>query len=41
MKRKKVRGGQGRCEWRSEAFVKIQKKNYFFFWEGGGGGVRC
>ena len=28
MKRKKVRGGgdQGRCEWRSEAFVKIQKK---------------
>ena len=32
-------GGQGGCEWRSEAFVKIQKKN--FFWEGGlgqGGG---
>ena len=27
------------CEWRSEAFVKIQKKNiYIFFW--GGGGVR-
>ena len=29
VKRKKVRGGgggQGRCEWRSEAFVKIQKK---------------
>ena len=24
-------GGQGGCEWRSEAFVKIQKKN--------GGGV--
>ena len=28
------RGGQGGCEWRSEAFVKIQKT--FFF---GGGGV--
>ena len=27
-------GGQGGCEWRSEAFVKIQKKNFF------GGGVR-
>ena len=25
--------GQGGCEWRSEAFVKIQKKNL-----GGGGG---
>ena len=44
MKRKKVRGGgcQGRCEWRSEAFVKIQKKKkffffFFFFWGGGGG----
>ena len=39
MKRKKVRGGggQGRCEWRSEAFVKIQKKNIYFFWGGGGG----
>ena len=37
MKRKKVRGGggQGRCEWRSEAFVKIQKKNL----GGGEGGV--
>ena len=40
-------GGQGGCEWRSEAFVKIQKKNiiffFFFFWGGGGsgrGGVR-
>ena len=22
-------GGQGGCEWRSEAFVKIQKKKYF------------
>ena len=30
-------GGQGGCEWRSEAFVKIQKKNFFF--GGGGGGV--
>ena len=35
-------GGQGRCEWRSEAFVKIQKKNiyiffFFFFWGGGFG----
>ena len=49
MKRKKVRGGgQGRCEWRSEAFVKIQKKYIFFGrggvglrgWGGGGGGVR-
>ena len=33
-------GGQGGCEWRSEAFVKIKKKKYFFFffWGGGGGG---
>ena len=38
-------GGQGGCEWRSEAFVKIQKKKIFFvfFWGGvrsglGGGG---
>ena len=33
VKRKKVRGGggQGRCEWRSEAFVKIKKKKNFFF----------
>ena len=30
-------GGQGGCEWRSEAFVKIQKQNIFFFL---GGGVR-
>ena len=30
-------GVQGGCEWRSEAFVKIQKKNNFF-WEGGGSG---
>ena len=28
-------GEQGGCEWRSEAFVKIQKKNW-----GGGRGVR-
>ena len=30
-------GGQGGCEWRSEAFVKIQKK--YIFLMGGGGGV--
>ena len=30
-------GGQGGCKWRSEAFVKIQKKKIFF---GRGGGVR-
>ena len=24
-------GGQGGCEWRSEAFVKIQKKIFIFF----------
>ena len=35
-------GGQGRCERRSEAFVKIQKKIIFFGgwgsgWGGGGG----
>ena len=29
-------GGQGGCEWRSEAFVKIQF--FFFFFLGGGGG---
>ena len=28
-------GGQGGCEWRSEAFVNIQNK----FFLGGGGGV--
>ena len=39
-------GVQGGCEWRSEAFVKIQKKTIFFFWgggcrvSGGGGGGR-
>ena len=32
-------GVQGGCEWRSEAFVKIQKK-IFFFLGGGGGRVR-
>ena len=31
-------GGQGGCEWRSEAFVKIQKN--IFFWGGVGGRVR-
>ena len=37
---------QGGCELRSEAFVKIQKKNIFFLGgggvgsRGGGGGVR-
>ena len=30
-------GGQGRCEQRSEVFVKIQK-NFFFFFLGGGVG---
>ena len=30
------RGGQGGCEWRSEAFVKIKKK--YFFLGGGGSG---
>ena len=30
--------GQGGCERRSEAFVKIQKKIFFFFFLGGGGG---
>ena len=29
-------GGQGGCEWRTEAFVKIKKKKKFFL--GGGGG---
>ena len=29
------RGDQGGCEWRSEGFVKIQKKKK---WEGGGVG---
>ena len=29
-------GGQGRCEQRSEVFVKIKKKNYFIFSVGGG-----
>ena len=33
-------GGQGGCEWRSEAFVKIQKKIFFFFFGGGGGSGR-
>ena len=33
--KRKRGGGQGRCERRSEAFVKIQKR--YFFWGGGGG----
>ena len=32
----RVEGGQGECERRSEAFVRIQKN--IFFWGGGGGG---
>ena len=42
--KEKVRGGQGRCKRRSEAFVKIQFIFYFiccccffFFWGGGVG----
>ena len=31
-------GGQGRCERRSEVFVKIQKIFFFFFFFWGGGG---
>ena len=31
-------GGQVGCVWRSEAFVKVQKKIFFFFLGGGGGG---
>ena len=31
-------GGQGGCEWRNEAFVKIQKFFFFFFFWGGGFG---
>ena len=33
-------GGQGGCERRSEAFVKIQKINSFFFFFLGGWGCR-
>ena len=38
----RVRGGQGGCELRSEAFVNIKKKFFFFLggggsWVGGGG----
>ena len=45
VKRKKSQGGgggQGRCEQRSEAFVKTQRKNVFSLGGGGGrvGGVR-
>ena len=35
----RVWGGQGGCEWRSEAFVKIQKRKKKN-WGGGGGGGR-
>ena len=31
-------GCQGGWEWRIEAFMKIQKKNFFFFRGRGGGG---
>ena len=31
------RGDQGRCELRSEVFVKFQKKNIYIFFFGGGG----
>ena len=40
VKRTKSQGGggcQGRCEWRSEAFV-ISFFFFFFFWGGGGSG---
>ena len=33
-------GGQGGCEWRSEAFVKIKKKNMGGGWGLGSGGGR-
>ena len=34
-------GGQAGCEWRSDAFVKIETKIIlFFFWGGGGSGQR-
>ena len=46
--KEKVWGGQGRCERRSEAFVKIQKKIYIYIfflggsgWGGGGGQGGC
>ena len=32
-------GGQLGCEWRSEAFVKIQKNIFFFFFFWGGGRI--
>ena len=28
----------GGCEWRSEVFVKVQKKKIYIFFLGGGGG---
>ena len=33
-------GGQGECERRIEAFVKIQNNFFIFFWGGGVGGGR-
>ena len=33
-----MEGVQGGCEWRSEAFVKIQKKYFFGGWGVGSGG---
>ena len=36
----RVEGGQGGCELRSEAFVKIKKKIFFLSGGGGGGGGR-
>ena len=40
-KEKSQGGGQGICEWRCEAFVKIEKKIIYlfiyFFWGGGSG----
>ena len=36
--KEKKSGGQGRCERRSEAFVKIQFFFFFFFFFWGGGG---
>ena len=35
----RLRGAQGGCELRCEAFVKIKKKKFFFFFLGGGGRV--
>ena len=41
IQQKKMRGGgQGRCEQKSEVFVKIQNNFFFFFFFFWGGGVR-